>query len=57
MKLLEFRDENNEIKLMSLEGYKKIDYPISSDLKQEAILYTHDNQVAIIPGTDFKIVD
>ncbi|MDT2839311.1 hypothetical protein ACODGR_03170 [Vagococcus fluvialis] len=57
MKFLEYKDENNEIKLMSLEGYKNIGYPISSDMKQEAILYTHDNQVAIIPGTDFKIVD
>lgn len=57
MKFLEYKDENNEIKLMSLEGYKNIGYPISSDMKQEAILYTHDNQVAIIPGTDFKIVE
>ena len=57
MKLLEYKDENNEIKLMSLEGYKSASFPLSSDMKQEATLYTHDNQVAIIPGTDFKIIE
>ncbi|MGF2143443.1 hypothetical protein ACQUD9_12400 [Vagococcus fluvialis] len=57
MKTLEYQNENNETKLMPLEGYKSVTFPLCSDLKQEAILYTHDNQVAIIPGTDFKIVD
>lgn len=57
MKFLEYINENNEIKLMSLEGYKSASFPLSSDMKQEATLYTHDNYVAIIPGTDFKIIE
>lgn len=57
MKILEYLNENNETKLISLKGYKSVAFPLSSDMKQEATLYTHDNQVAIIPGTDFKIIE
>ncbi|NKC58970.1 hypothetical protein HED34_03215 [Vagococcus fluvialis] len=57
MKFLEFKDENNETKLMSLEGYKSVTFPLCGDIKQEATLYTHDNMVATIKGTDFKIIE
>lgn len=57
MKTLEYQNENNETKLMSLEGYKSVTFPLSNDLKQEAILYTYDYQITRIPGTDFKIIE
>lgn len=57
MKFLEYQNENNETKLMSLEGYKSVTFPLCGDIKQEATLYTHDNMVATIKGTDFKIIE
>ena len=55
MKFLEYINENNETKLMPLDGYKSVTFPLSSDMKQEATLYTHDNMFATITGTDFKL--
>lgn len=57
MKTLEYLNENNETKLMPLEGYKSVTFPLSNDLKQEAVLYAHDYQITRIPGTDFKIIE
>ena len=55
--ILEYQNENNETKLIPLDGYKSVTFPLCGDLKQEATLYTHDNMVATITGTDFKIIE